>query len=48
MKTSWIERELGDVYAGIDSEHQKEKFHVCDIPNGFLLYCEASPNIKGS
>lgn len=48
MKTSWIERELADVYAGIGSEHREEKFHVCDMPNGFLRFiAKRSPNIKG-
>ena len=47
MKTSWIERELADVYAGIDSEHREEKFHVCDMPNGFLRFiAKRSPYIK--
>ena len=47
MKTSWIERELADVYAGIDSEHRKEKFHVCDMLNGFLRFiAKHSPNIQ--
>lgn len=46
MKTSWIERELADVYAGIGSEHREEKFHVCDMPNGFLRFiAKRSPNI---
>ena len=47
MKTSWIERELADVYAGIGSEHREEKFHVCDMPNGFLRFiAKRSPNIQ--
>jgi hypothetical protein len=38
METSWIERELADVYAGIDSEHRNEKFHVCEMLNCFLRF----------
>lgn len=46
MKTSWIERELADMYTGIGSEHREEKFHVCDMPNGFLRFiAKRSPNI---